>query len=72
MQKYAEEAVAEHMGKDLQPAFFKHWEGYSNAPFGRDLTQAQINTNIENSMKRSDRFINMRRQGILKTLSGLL
>ncbi|MEE4177739.1 MAG: transglycosylase domain-containing protein [Bacteroides sp.] len=64
MQRYAEEAVAEHMGKDIQPAFFKHWEGYNNAPFGRDLTQSQINTNIENSIRRSDRFINMRRQGI--------
>jgi len=64
MQKYAEEAVEEHMGKTLQPDFFRHWSGYNNAPFGRDLTQAQINTNIENSMRRSDRFINMRRQGI--------
>jgi len=64
MQRYAEEAVEEHMGKTLQPEFFRHWRGYNNAPFGRDLTQAQINTNIENSIRRSDRFINMRRQGV--------
>jgi penicillin-binding protein 1A len=64
MQRYAEEAVEEHMGKTLQADFFRHWKGYNNAPYGRDLTQAQINTNIENSMRRSDRFINMRRQGI--------
>jgi penicillin-binding protein 1A len=64
MQKYAEEAVEEHMGKTLQPDFFRHWRGYNNAPFGRDLTQAQVNTNIENSIRRSDRYINMRRLGI--------
>ncbi len=64
MQRYAEEAVAEHMGKTLQPEFFRHWKGHKNAPFGRDLTQEQINTNIENSIRRSDRFINMRRQGV--------
>lgn len=64
MQQYAEEAVAEHMGKTLQPDFFRHWRGYSNAPFGRDLTQAQINTLINNSIRRSDRYINMRREGI--------
>jgi penicillin-binding protein 1A len=64
MQRYAEEAVAEHMGKTLQPEFFRHWSGFRNAPFGRDLTRQQINTNIENSIRRSDRFINMRRQGL--------
>lgn len=64
MQKYAEEAVAEHMGKTLQPEFFRHWRGYTNAPFGRDLSQEQINTLINNSVRRSDRFINMRREGL--------
>ncbi len=33
MQKYAEEAVSEHLGTDLQPSFYKHWEGYTWAPF---------------------------------------
>ena len=64
MQRYAEEAVAEHMGKTLQPDFFRHWRGYTNAPFGRDLTQDQINTLINNSIRRSDRYTNMRREGI--------
>ncbi|HSV89046.1 MAG TPA: transglycosylase domain-containing protein [Bacteroidales bacterium] len=64
MQRYAEEAVAEHLGGTLQPEFFSHWRGFRNAPFGRDLTRQQINTNIENSIRRSDRFINMRRQGV--------
>lgn len=63
MQQYAEEAVAEHMGKTLQPDFFRHWSGYTNAPFGRDLSQQQVNTLINNSVRRSDRYINMRQEG---------
>lgn len=64
LQRYAEEAVAEHMGKTLQPEFFRHWRGFRNAPFGRDLSQSQIDAAIESSIRRSDRFNNMRRQGI--------
>ena len=33
MQRYAEEAVKEFMGGELQPLFFKHWKGQKNAPF---------------------------------------
>jgi len=64
LQRYAEEAVAEHMGGNLQPEFFRHWRGHRNAPFGRDLSQSQIDALIENSIRRSNRFNNMRRQGI--------
>jgi len=64
LQRYAEEAVAEHMGRTLQPEFFRHWRGFRNAPFGRDLSQSQIDAAIESSIQRSDRFNNMRRQGI--------
>jgi penicillin-binding protein 1A len=64
MQQYAEEAVTEHMGGYLQPEFFRHWRGYTNAPFGRDLTQDEINRNIQNSVRRSDRYINMKREGL--------
>jgi penicillin-binding protein 1A len=64
MQQYAEEAVEEHLGGFLQASFFAHWRGYNNAPFGRDLSQDQINTIINNSIRRSDRYINMRREGL--------
>jgi len=33
LQQYAEEAVVEHLSLDLQPAFFRHWKGHTNAPF---------------------------------------
>ncbi len=64
LQQYAEEAVKAHMGNDLQPAFFRHWAGYTNAPFDRDLSQEQIRTNINSSVRRSDRFRSLREEGL--------
>ena len=58
MQQYAEEAVAEHLGKDLQPTFFKHWSNkkrYPNAPFFR-LSKKQKNRIMLTGMKRSARY----------------
>ncbi|MCX6273068.1 MAG: transglycosylase domain-containing protein [Bacteroidetes bacterium] len=61
MQEYAEIAVTEHLGKDLQPAFFKHWKGYKNAPFDRNLTQTDINLIMKQAVERSDRYLRMKR-----------
>ncbi len=55
MQKYAEEAVAEHIGRDLQPAFYKHWKGVRNAPFSH-LTKKEIQATYNSAMKTSDRY----------------
>ena len=55
MQKYAEEAVAEHLGKELQPAFYKHWKGVKNAPFSQ-LTNEEIELSYNAAMKTSDRY----------------
>ncbi len=55
MQQYAEEAVAEHLGKFLQPAFFKEKQGKKNSPFSSDLTQSQINDILWRAIKNSDR-----------------
>ena len=54
MQKYAEEAVREHLALDLQPAFDKHWKGYTNAPFS--LEEEEVEQLMEISMKRSERY----------------
>lgn len=64
MQQYAEEAVRVHMANDLQPAFFRHWRGYNNAPYDRDLSQEQIDRNINNSIRRSDRFRSLQNAGV--------
>ncbi len=63
MQRYAEEAVREHIGGYLQGEFFKHWKGFQNAPFGRDLSKQQIQTSIESSIRRSDRYREMLKGG---------
>lgn len=58
MQDYAEQAVAEYMGNELQPSFFAHWankKAYPNAPFFR-LTDKEREQIMTQAMKRSDRY----------------
>ncbi|MDD4141785.1 MAG: transglycosylase domain-containing protein [Bacteroidales bacterium] len=64
-QKHAEEAVAEYLGGYLQPTFFKHWQGYKNAPFVFDSNPSgEIQQLMTAAMKRSDRYRNMKNAGI--------
>ena len=63
MQRYAEEAVKEFMGGSLQPSFYAHWEGRKNAPFSLN-DKDQIDAIMEASMKRSDRYQNLKNQGM--------
>ena len=57
MQKYAEQAVYEHLGKDLQKAFFKHWAGkHRHPPFDWRMNDEQIESLMKQAMKRSDRY----------------
>ena len=62
MQKYAEDAVREFMGKELQPMFYSHWKGYRNAPFS-NLTADEIDHILETAMKRTDRYRNLKNEG---------
>ena len=62
MQQYAEEAVKEFMGKELQPMFYSHWKGQKNAPFS-NLTADEIDHILETSMKRSDRYRSLKNAG---------
>ncbi len=65
MQKYAEEAVAEHLGNDLQPAFFKHWKDHKNAPFYfQNNAEEEINNLMTSAMKRSDRYRRLKDSGM--------
>lgn len=68
MQKYAEEAVAEHLGLDLQPAFYKHWRRQPHAPFvfNSDSAASQVEMIMEQAMRRSDRYRNLKRAGASK------
>ena len=63
MQRYAEEAVREFMGGELQPMFYKHWKGQKNAPFS-NVTADEIDHILETSMKRSDRYRTLKNEGM--------
>ena len=70
MQRYAEEAMKEHLGKELQPAFYKHWKGVKNAPFSQ-MSVDEIEGVYKSSMKTSDRYrhlkeANMNEEEIMK------
>lgn len=63
MQSYAEQAVTEHMKKDLQPAFYNHWKGNKHAPY--DMSdQKEIDKMLLSAKKRSDRYRSMKKAGI--------
>ena len=63
MQHYAEEAVKEFMGEELQPMFYKHWKGQKNAPFS-NVTADEIDHILETSMKRTDRYRILKNEGM--------
>jgi penicillin-binding protein 1A len=63
MQRYAEEAVREFMGGELQPMFYKHWKNQKNAPFS-NVTADEIEHIMETSMKRTDRYRIMKNAGM--------
>ena len=62
MQRYAEEAVHEHM-TDLQARFFKEKKNKSYAPFSRQMTKEEINGVMTRSMKQSERYRLLKREG---------
>ena len=64
MQQYAEESVREHVGKTLQPVFFKEKKGKSNAPFSKDITKGQADTIIMRAMHQTDRYRAMKKAGM--------
>ena len=64
MQKYAEEALAEHLSKEVQPDFYKRAKWFKNPPYSDDLTRKEVDDLIMTSLKQSDRYYIMRARGI--------
>lgn len=64
MQKYAEEAVAEHIGGFLQEEFYRDHKGRSKAPFSNNLTHSEIEQVIRNTKRRSERWRVLRTAGL--------
>jgi len=63
MQFHAEAAVAEHM-KELQKLFSKECLNKRNAPFAWNVNQKEIDGIMMASMKRSDRYRELKKQGL--------
>jgi len=55
MQQFAEEGMRTHISA-LQKDFYRHWKGYSQAPFPKDFEPEQINEIIDQAMRRSERY----------------
>ncbi len=63
MQQYAEEAVAEHLGLDLQKAFFRDLSKKRNAPFSNDIDAKTRDRVMKQARRWSDRYRNMKASG---------
>ena len=63
MQKYAEEAVAEHLGKDLQKSFWKDIRWKKNRPFSDDVEQPTVDLLMKQARRWSDRYRIMKSEG---------
>ena len=62
LQKFAEEAMRSHISS-LQKDFYNHWKGYTKAPFPEDFEIDQINAIIDQSVRRSERYIRLKKSG---------
>jgi penicillin-binding protein 1A len=64
MQKYAEEAVAEHLSTDVQPDFYKRAKKFRNPPYSDDLTKKEVDEIMMSSIERTDRYYSMKIAGV--------
>lgn len=66
MQKYAEEAVNQHLGGTLQPAFFNEKKGSKTGPYTTDpseLSASGVRNLIKNAMRQTERYRVMKLAG---------
>lgn len=62
MQRYAEEAVSEHM-RYLQERFFNEKKKSSTAPFSRQLKQTDVDDIMQRSIRQTERYRLMKKGG---------
>lgn len=66
MQRYAEEAVDQHM-QSLQQQFFREKRGRKYAPFSKDLTTAEVTSIMNNAMTQTERYRKLKKSGANKS-----
>lgn len=63
MQQYAEEAMEEHMSKDIQPKFDKEKKGRSYAPYARSFSK-EVDGLLKKAIKVTDRYRHHKKDGM--------
>lgn len=63
MQRYAEEAVIEHLSKDLQPRFSQELRWSAKQPFSRDTPKQIVDQLMYQARRWSDRYRSMKSAG---------
>lgn len=63
MQRYAEEAVKEHVTEYLQPNFFKEKKGRKTAPYTNQLSNDEVDKILKRSMRQTERYRSMKAAG---------
>ena len=67
MQRYAEEAVAEHLGLDLQSSFNAELRWKTNRPFSNDVPATTRANILRRAQQGSDRYRNLKASGASNT-----
>ncbi|MDO5075566.1 MAG: transglycosylase domain-containing protein [Bacteroidales bacterium] len=63
MQRYAEEAVFQHVTRELQPEFNSKRKTDSNFPYSSRLSKKQVERILQRSVRQSDRYRTMKAAG---------
>ncbi|MCF0191507.1 MAG: transglycosylase domain-containing protein [Marinilabiliaceae bacterium] len=63
LQAYAEKAMEEHLGNELQPKFFASKRNSKYAPYSSDITKEQFNDMMSRAIKGSERYRIMKQEG---------
>lgn len=64
LQQYAEDAVRKHLKNNLQEPFDKNNRSSKKFPFASNIPDATVELLMNSARKRSDRYINMRAEGM--------
>jgi penicillin-binding protein 1A len=63
LQAYAEQALTQHLGGELQPEFYKDKKTAKRPPFTFRLTQDQYQSIIRHAMRNSERYQTLKKMG---------
>lgn len=62
MQKFAEDALVEHLSKDIQPSFYRAAKKFKNPPYSDDLNKKEIEEIIQRTIKTTERYRSLMRR----------